>query len=176
MRYVSITYHGQYFIVDRESHLTPGKVSVRGTGVGQDTIFERIELGDNQVAFRTLDGRYLSAVTHQGPSPGALHAYAGERGPAQTFLEVWLPDDRIALRTHLGTFICAESNGKGDLVINRPEMGEWEKFFYEKPPEELLPKEEQKFDVTTSAQDARTTMDRPSAGGLRGEIFRPPGS
>lgn len=175
MRYVAITYRGQYFLAS-SGLLGEWTVSVRGTGVGEGTIFERLELGDNQVAFRTLGGRHLTAITHQAPSPGALRAELGEIGPAQTFLEVWLPDDRIGLRTYLGTFVCAEENGKGDLVINRRELGEWEKFFYVKPPDELLPKEEaQKLGVAAPVQQAGTTMDRSEGLGLSDRIFRPPG-
>lgn len=170
MRYVAITYRGHYFMVVQD-----GYVSIQGTGVGPDTIFERIELGDDQVAFRTLDGRHLTAFTHDIHPAGALRVDAGERGPAQTFLEVWLPDDRIGLRTHLGTFICAEGNGDS-LVINRRQLGEWEKFFYQKPPDELVPKQKERADVRTSVQDSPTTMDRPAASrDLRTDIFRPLG-
>lgn len=175
MRYVTITYRGQYFIVRRDRGVL--QVRVDGTGIGSDTIFKRIELGDNTVAFRTLAGGYLTAVP---PEPPLSYDYAwlgvafDEVGPAQTFLEVWLPNDRVGLRTNLGTFVCAENDGKGGLVVNRSEMGEWEKFFYVKPPDELLPREEEdQLDVKPSVQDARTKIDSPAAEGLRGKIFGP---
>jgi hypothetical protein len=134
MRYVCMTIRGGY--VRLKPDLFGRQVlAADGTGVGDDSIFERVEQGENRVALRSLLGGYLQA------NPDGYVGLNPAIGDWETFTEVWWPDDRISLRTHLGTFFCAEGGGGEWIVINRPEAGDWEKFYYEVPPEELLPPE-----------------------------------
>ena len=113
-----------------------------GQGVGRDTVFKRHVLpqthaGSTTVAFMSHSGHYLEAR----PGDDYVGASATQIGPAQTFEETWLPDDRIALRTSKETFLTADGGGGEAVVTDRTAVGEWEKFYYEVVPVGLLPVE-----------------------------------
>ena len=142
MKYVAISIHGNYLslsggspgttIEEALANAVGGLVMANGTGIGDPSIFERVELGEGQVSFRMLDGAFLHVV---GDRVGRTQ----DEAAASVFTEVWWPDDRISLRAPSGVFVCAEGGGGNELVVNRPEAGDWEKFFYEQVPAELLP-------------------------------------
>ena len=139
MRYVSITIGGSYVRlgVGRGLREFPGlSLYADGTGIGDESIFERVEVGENQIALRSLLGGYLQA------HPDGFMLSNPAIGEWETFTEVWWPDDRISLKSAHGTFLCAEGGGGGPVLANRTAAGDWEKFFYEVPPPELLPAEE----------------------------------
>lgn len=139
MRYVCITIGGSYVRlgVGRALREFPGmSLYADGTGIGDESIFERVEVGENQIALRSLLGGHLQA------RPDGLVLSNPAIGEWETFTEVWWPDDRISFKTAHGTFLCAERGGGGPVLANRTAAGDWEKFFYEVPPPELLPADE----------------------------------
>jgi hypothetical protein len=155
MRYVSIAIHGQYLrlaTADVGDHLHGPSLYADGTGIGDESIFERIEFGENRIALRSLLlGGYLQA------HPDGIVLVNPAIGDWETFTEIRWPDDRISLKTAHGTFVCAESGGGRHVVTNRTAAGDWEKFFYEVPPAELLPAEEpveESSPLTDSIQDS----------------------
>lgn len=132
MRYVCMTIGGNYVRL-KPDLFNRQVLSADGTGIGDYSIFERVEQGENRVALRSLLGGYLQA------NPEGFVTLNPAIGDWETFTEVWWPDDRISLRTHLRTFLCAERGGGEWIVIDRSAAGDWEKFFYEVPPAGLLP-------------------------------------
>lgn len=163
MRYVAISIHGHYLSVvgDFVGSLgalldeVVGAVRADGTGIGDPSIFERVERGPDLVSFRQLDGAWL------GLAEGRLVRIPDEAA-AEVFTEVWWPDDRISLRASTGRFVCAERGGGQEVVVNRAQAADWEKFFYEQVPDALLPKQEEpRIDVTTGVQEAiRDAVER----------------
>ena len=138
MKYVCITYRDHFLSVGDD-----GLVWATGIGPGQNSIFERIEHSGNFVQLRSLLGGFL--VPFSAPVLLVAGGLLSARGVAEddntAFLEVWHPDDRVSLRSWRGLFCCAEGDGGGLVVVNRNQIGEWEKFHYTVPPPELLPPE-----------------------------------
>ncbi len=121
-------------------------LSADGVGIGPRTVFRRIELqgahaGSRAVAFMLHDGRVLEAFPE--PDGGEILASATTVTQAARFEEVWLTDDRIALRTSFNTYVTAEDGGLGDgphpMSTDRDAVDEWEKFYYEVVPVGLIP-------------------------------------
>jgi hypothetical protein len=142
MKYVAISIHGSYLglasggpTADVGFDAALGLLRADGTGIGDPSIFERVEHGDARISLRMLD-RTVVALS------GDRLARSDDAATAEVFTEVWWPDDRISLRASNGMFVCAEGGGGREIVVNRPEAGEWEKFYYEQVPAELLPAEE----------------------------------
>jgi hypothetical protein len=144
MRYVAISIHGNYLNLSGSPANTLGGavdalvgplLRADGTGIGDPSIFERVERGGSQVALRQLDGSWLSLV-------GDRLARSDAENAEEVFTEVWWPDDRVSLRAGNGRFVCAENGGGRDVVVDRAEAGEWEKFSYEQVPAELVPADE----------------------------------
>lgn len=149
VNYVAIQIGGHYLQVGPP----PGApfaapLSADGVGIGPRTVFRRLELpavhaGANVVAFMLHDGRILEAFPE--PDGGQILASATTVTSAARFEEVWLPDDRIALRTSFNTYVTAEDGGLGDgwhpMSTDRDAADEWEKFYYEVVPVGLLPVE-----------------------------------
>lgn len=162
MRYVAISIHGHYLTVfgDVAGNVGAvldgilGTVRADGTGIGDPSIFERVERGPDQVSFRQLDGVWV------GRAQDRL-VRTPDEGAAEVFTEVWWPDDRISLRAGNGRFVCAERGGGREVVVNRAQAADWEKFSYEQVPDALLPRQEEpRIDVTTGVQDGvRDTVE-----------------
>ena len=148
-----------------------------GTGIGRGNVFERIELGDDRVAFKTIvpnpdTGQYeYIQADHDAVVVGAENlGVAGmptgllrvlpmdSPGDWETFREIWLDETYVALETWRQLFVTAEGDGDGSaLTINRDVIGEWQRFFYLVPPEGLLPAEEPR---PTIAEQATGTVDQ----------------
>jgi hypothetical protein len=109
-------------------------VSATGSGFGPDSIFERLEVGDGQVRFRSR-GEYLWIG-----SPPNRGLYIGGTEPTveSTFREIWHDDDRISLLSARNQFVCAEGGGGDRIVVDRSEIGDWERFYYAVPPADLI--------------------------------------
>jgi hypothetical protein len=110
-------------------------VTATGNGFGADTIFERIDLGNGKVQFKSR-GEYLWIG-----SEGNRGLYIGgdqPNGSWSTFSEIWHPDDRISLLGDRNEFVCAESGGGDRVVVDRRQIGAWEMFFYAVPPADLV--------------------------------------
>lgn len=137
VKYIALTIHGNYV------RCGPGAgilgplqaVNANGTGLGNESIFERIEVA-NGVVLHPLSGGYLQVRPDDSVAvnPDGYDVW-------ETFQEIEWPDDRFSLKTWRGKFVCAEGGGGGPVVANRVAAGEWEKFYYEVPPTGLLPPE-----------------------------------
>jgi hypothetical protein len=148
VQYYALTIGGHYVVAADDPFHGP-LVRASGTGVGPDSIFERVPRG-RAVALRPLSrSSYVSA-----PAGGGALTLAATIGPTEEFNEVEMPDDSIALRTSTGTFVCAEGGGGRELVGNRSAIGPWERFFREVPPAALLPAPPV-IDVTQTLEQAR---------------------
>ena len=147
MKYVGITIHGHYL---QTAVLGLGifDVTAGGVGFGANSIFERVEYAGDEVTLRALNGRYITAA-------GTGLILRPELTAEARFLEVWWNDDRVSLRSRAGFFICAEDGGGGLMSCDRPQAADWEKFFYEVPPPELLPE-----DVGTAQQPEHVAPKR----------------
>ena len=158
-----------------------------GTGIGTRNIFERVQFDDGRVAFRTLlenSNFGLHEYVQADLGSGALWVLPMETpGDWETFREIEL-GDHIALETWHGTFVTAEGDGDGSpLAIDRDEIGEWQRFMYLVPPQELLPAAEPEPPiadrVTGGVEDARThvsgTHTNPVGGvqGAQTQVQRP---
>jgi hypothetical protein len=164
MRYVCITIGGSYLRVTNagiENFVHGPSLRADGTGIGDESIFERVEVGEHQVALRNFFGGYLQA------HPDGVVLVNPAIGEWETFTEVWWPDDRISLKTCHGTFVCAENGGGREVVTNRTAAGDWEKFVYEVPPSELLPAEEPAGEPSAAST---SFQERLAGGALAREI------
>lgn len=135
MKYVCLSIGGFYLRDARAEFHMLQVADVRGHGPGDTTILRRTELGDGLVSLALVrDGAFL-----RGRADGFVEW--GAEGPESRWTEVWWPNDQISLRSSSGRFLCAERGGGDRLVADRPEAAAWERFYYEVPPPELLPKE-----------------------------------
>ena len=180
---------GLKYVADHRPRLHTG-------GTGLQEVYEVVDLGDDRVAFKVVvAGRDvpLNSFLTVDPDAGSDTLNGGAvrfaelpaPGERETFLQIWLPDDRIALRTCLGTYVTAEHDGDGSpLVVDRSELGDWQKFWYLVPPPELLPDEPTPEPQRVSVEEqARGSVEdaRRQGGvvegleGLRGKLFRSPG-
>lgn len=141
MKYVCLTIHGHYLHTGVGPFDGP-MLLADGTGQGVDSIFERINVINDRVVLRCLDGQYVSqSVT----ALANVRVVSGYEGAAGAFLEVRWPDDRVSLRTNGGRFLSAVGGGGAFVTVDPTEAGEWEKFYYEVPAPELLPPQLPKF-------------------------------
>lgn len=128
------------------------RLHLSATGIGRVNIFERIEVGEDEVLFRLIPrsgGRYATRggiflEAHSGsdsfPQGALLLRRYAEPGPDQVFREIWLREGGVALETPFGTFVTAENDGKvSEIVVDRDVIGDWQRFEYQVPPEGLLP-------------------------------------
>jgi len=159
MKYVAIGIHGSFFQAVMDPFVgEPACIFANGTGIGDPTIFERIELDESRVGFRQLVGGYLSV---QSVGNLAFLGISQQFGDDEVFTEVWWADDRVSLMGSNGLFVCAESGGGSLVVVNRAEAGPWEKFFYTQPPVELIPLQPQRAEPVGDVAEATTSMQMP---------------
>lgn len=195
MRYVVLAYKDEIIDVKRgprpaDPGETQGGLKVfpgsslwsSGTGIGRGNIFERVELGDDRVAFKSIvtnadtgqheyiqadhdtDLPYLEDHGVPGLPTGLLRVLPMEApGEWETFREIWIDDTFFALETWRQFFVTAEGDGGGLLTINRDVIGEWQRFHYRVPPEGLLPVEPPEPTVAEQAsgtvEQARTQVE-----------------
>jgi len=137
VRYVALTIHGNYVRCGAGAGVFGLIAAVRadGTGLGDDSIFERIEVPDG-VVLHPLSGGFLQARPDDtlAVNPDGYEVW-------ETFEEIEWPDSRFSLKTWRNKFVCAEGGGGGPVVADRVAAGEWERFYYEVPPAGFLPPE-----------------------------------
>ncbi len=98
-------------------------------------VFERVELGHDRVAFRTLDGRWLATRPDQQLNYGVYPEE--ELTPAAAFEEILWPDGRISLRSCHLTYLRAEASGR--VTVNRVEPGPQERLALTPVPTPAIP-------------------------------------
>ena len=136
VRYIALTIHGNYLRCGRKGVGFFPTLWADGTGLGDETIFERIEVAPGRVVLHPLSGGYLQVLPDD-----SLAVNMDGYEVWETFDEIEWPSDQFSLRTWQRKFLCAEGGGGREVVANRTEAGEWEKFYYEVPPPALLPPE-----------------------------------
>lgn len=122
-----------------------GRLVANRPAIGPWEIFDFTWLSDDTVALKAVNGRYvhLSAGGDEATVPGFPSVFLGENTlwaiaadilRSTVFRVLWHPDDRVSFQGWTGSYVCAESGGGGELIANRPAVGEWEKFQLEVPP------------------------------------------
>jgi len=133
--YVTLAHRGR--LLELASRHDDTRLWAGGSTPGAGSVFDRVDLDHGRVAFRTLDGRYLSCRPDQGHNYGI---YAVEDlGPREVFEEILWPDGRISLRSCDLTFVSAETGPRERVVVNRTEAGDTERFSYGTAPAALVP-------------------------------------
>jgi hypothetical protein len=110
-----------------------GPLVANRPAIGPWEIFDFAWVSDDAVAFRAVNGKYVTLL-NDFPFWGGLFPAATEVGERETFGVLWHGDDRVTFQGFTGSFVCAEGGGGGEVVVNRPAIGEWEKFQLEMPP------------------------------------------
>jgi lysophospholipase L1-like esterase len=98
-----------------------------GTSVGPGQQFERVDLGNGNVALKAkINNMYVSAEDAGAQSLIANRATAGSW---ETFQLIGNPDGSTSLRAQVnGKYVCAEGGGAQPLIANRTAIGPWEQF------------------------------------------------
>jgi hypothetical protein len=125
MEFVALTLGDRFLrldTVDGETRLHAG-----GASVTRRSCFERIDLGHDRVALRTVDGGYLTHAPDRGQSFGLY--VVDELTPCAAFEEVLWPDGHVSLRSCQLTYVCADTEG-GPVTSCRTETGEGTRFRY----------------------------------------------
>lgn len=110
-----------------------GAVYARAPWIREWETFDVVGVG-SQVALRAMNGQYLSAENGGG---GEVYARAPWTREWELFSFTAHPDptvsefvgaNRVSLRSHNGHYVVAEGGGGRELLVNRPQVGSWEKF------------------------------------------------
>ncbi|RPJ03998.1 MAG: hypothetical protein EHM28_14225, partial [Spirochaetaceae bacterium] len=89
--------------------------------------FALINLGNNQIALRSMGNNLYVCAENNGSSP--LIANRTAVGPWETFELINLGNNYIALKSIANNkYVCAESDGASYLIANRDVVGPWETF------------------------------------------------
>jgi hypothetical protein len=84
--------------------------------------FEMIDLGDNKVALKAHNEKYVCA---EGGGGREVVANRDELSDWETFEMIDLGDNKVALKTHNGLYICAEG-GSVLVVAKCDELYDWD--------------------------------------------------
>ncbi|WP_214416064.1 hypothetical protein [Sphaerisporangium fuscum] len=106
---------------------TGSALIANGTSAGAGQRFERVDLGNGDVALKAnVNGMYVCAES-AGSQP--LIANRTAVGPWETFQLITNPDGSVSLKAQAnGRYVCAESAGSQPLIANRTAIGQWEQF------------------------------------------------
>ncbi|SNS19700.1 Lysophospholipase L1 [Streptosporangium subroseum] len=98
-----------------------------GTSVGPGQQFERVDLGNGNVALKAkINSMYVSAA---GAGAQSLIADRATAGSWETFQLIGNPDGSTSIRAQVnGKYVCAEGGGAQPLIANRDAIGPWEQF------------------------------------------------
>jgi lysophospholipase L1-like esterase len=97
------------------------------TSVGAGQQFERVDLGNGNVALKAKVNNLY--VTAENAGAQALIANRSAAGSWETFQLIANPDGSTTLRAQInGKYVCAESAGAQPLIANRTAIGPWEQF------------------------------------------------
>jgi hypothetical protein len=125
LQLVALTVGDRYLqvaTVDAETRLRAD-----GASMGRRSCFERVDLGHDRVALRTVDGGYLTHAPDRGQSFGLY--VVGELTPCAAFEEVLWPDGRVSLRSCQLTYVRADAES-GTVTSCRTDTGEGTRFRY----------------------------------------------
>jgi hypothetical protein len=98
-----------------------------GTSVGPGQQFERVDLGNGNIALKAKVSNLYVAAENAGAQ--ALIANRTAAGSWETFQLIGNPDGSTSLRAQVnGNYVCAENGGAEPLIANRTAIGLWEQF------------------------------------------------
>jgi hypothetical protein len=112
-----------------------------GTSVSRAGSFERVDLGHDRVALRTVDGGYLTHAPDRGRSFGLY--VVDELTPCAAFEEVLWPDGRISLRSCQLTYLCADAD-RGIVTSCLTQTGDGTRFRYVAAPLGSMPRQQRR--------------------------------
>jgi hypothetical protein len=112
-----------------------------GTSVDRRSCFERVDLGHDRVALRTVDGGYLTHAPDRGRSFGLY--VIDELSPCAAFEEVLWPDGQVSLRSCQLTYVHADAEG-GPVTSCRTDTGEGTRFRYVAVPLGSVPRQQRR--------------------------------
>ena len=134
------SYHGRYITA---LGVDNGWVMTQDPAVGNCGKFTLFELGNNKVALRTCNGRYVTAPTMSNPNlvttqhdPQWQLWQESSLGDCGAFDMIEQPEGKVAFRTCMGMVVTAgDVNWPGEMawavVAERAEIKEWEQFTLE---------------------------------------------
>jgi hypothetical protein len=98
-----------------------------GTSVGTAQQFERVDLGNGNVALRAkVNNMYVCA---EGAGAQPLIANRATAGAWETFQVITNPNGSVSLRAQVNSqYVCADGGGAQPLIANRTAIGPWEQF------------------------------------------------
>lgn len=117
------------------------RVHADGTTIGAPACFERVDLGHDRVALRTVEGRYLTHAPDRAQSFGLY--VADELTPCAAFEEVLWPDGHVSLRSCQLTYVHADSE-RGAVTSCRTDTGEGTRFRYVAVPLGAVPRQQRR--------------------------------
>jgi hypothetical protein len=139
MEFVALTLGDRFLRVDTVDGDT--RLHADGTSVNRSSCFERLDLGHDRVALRTVDGGYLTHAPDRARSFGLY--VLDELTPCAAFEEVLWPDGRVSLRSCQLTYVCADAGG-GAVTSCRTETGEGTRFRYVDVPLGSVPQQQRR--------------------------------
>ena len=88
--------------------------------------FDRIDLGNGNIALRSHANRLFVTAENAGASP--LIANRTTVGPWETFQLVHNADGSVSFKAVNGQYVTADNAGASALIANRGTIGPWEEF------------------------------------------------
>lgn len=124
MEHVALSLDGRYLRLAGGPTRRLARLELGQASVGDESVFERLELGHGRVALRDGFGRYLAVR----PDAGLSYAVypVPELTPAAAFEEILWPSSEVSLRSCHLTYLSAESSGR--VTVNRTEASTRERF------------------------------------------------
>jgi hypothetical protein len=109
------------------SAATGSALIANGTSVGAGQQFERVDLGNGNVALRAkINNMYVCA---DGGGAQPLIANRAAVGGWETFQLITNPNGSVSLRAQANAqYVCADGGGAQPLIANRTAIGPWEQF------------------------------------------------
>jgi hypothetical protein len=139
MEFVALTLGDRFLRVDTVDGET--RLHADGTSASRRSCFERIDLGHDRVALRTVDGGYLTHAPDRGRSFGLY--VVDELTSCAAFEEVLWPGGHVSLRTCQLTYVCADGAG-GAVTSCRTEADEGTRFRYVAVPHGSVPQQQRR--------------------------------
>ena len=128
------------------------RLRAAGTSVVRAGCFERVDLGHDRVALRTVDGGYL---THAPDRARSFALYVvDELTPCAAFEEVLWPDGRVSLRSCQLTYLCADLES-GTVTSCLTQTGEGTRFRYVAVPLGSVPQQHRRTAPVGQPRSAR---------------------
>ncbi|MFC4586970.1 fibronectin type III domain-containing protein, partial [Sphaerisporangium corydalis] len=98
-----------------------------GTSAGNAQLFDRVDLGNGNIALRARVNNMYVCADGAGAQP--LIANRATAGAWETFQLITNPNGTVSLRAQVNSrYVCADGAGAQPLIANRTAIGPWEQF------------------------------------------------